>query len=136
MIKRIEDLLIKHEGLKLKPYRCPAGKLTIGVGRNLEDVGITESEAMYLLRMDIERCKEELRCIFEDFDDLPKEIQNVLIDMIFNLGKSRFMNFKKMIQAVKVKNWGEMANEMKNSNWYHQVKNRAEELVQIVKKFS
>ena len=136
MIKRIEDLLIKHEGLKLKPYRCPAGKLTIGVGRNLEDVGITESEAMYLLRMDIERCEKELRCIFEDFDDLPKEIQNVLIDMIFNLGKSRFMNFKKMIQAVKVKNWGEMANEMKNSNWYHQVKNRAEELVQIVKKFS
>ena len=41
-IKKIKDQLIQHEGLKLKPYQCPAGRLTIGVGRNLEDKGITE----------------------------------------------------------------------------------------------
>ena len=49
----LERLLIYHEGLRLGVYRCPAGKLTIGVGRNLEDRGITEEEAYYLLRNDI-----------------------------------------------------------------------------------
>lgn len=47
--KKLTDQLIKHEGLRLKPYRCPAGKLTIGIGRNLEDKGITEKEAVMLL---------------------------------------------------------------------------------------
>lgn len=46
-----EQMLIRHEGLKLKPYQCTAGKLTIGVGRNIEDMGITEDEAIYMLRI-------------------------------------------------------------------------------------
>jgi len=129
----LEKMLIRHEGMELKPYYCPAGKLTIGVGRNIEDNGITESEALYLLRMDIRRCKNELREIFEDFDDLPKEIQNVLVDMIFNLGKSRFLKFKKMIAAVKHRDFKKMADEMESSVWYRQVKSRAEELVGIVR---
>ena len=46
------DLLIRHEGIKLKPYHCTSGKLTIGIGRNLEDRGITKEEAIYLLNND------------------------------------------------------------------------------------
>ena len=61
----IKDFIIKHEGLKLKPYICPAGKITIGVGRNIEDNGISEDEAMYLLNNDIKRCKTELMEIFD-----------------------------------------------------------------------
>ena len=53
--KKIADQLIRHEGLRLKPYHCPAGKLTIGVGRNLEDKGITEKEAILLLEYDEKR---------------------------------------------------------------------------------
>jgi len=48
-IKKIADQITTHEGLRLKPYHCPAGKLTIGIGRNLEDKGITEKEALMLL---------------------------------------------------------------------------------------
>lgn len=56
----IEDQLILHERLKLKPYRCSAGKLTIGVGRNLEDKGISEEEALFLLRNDIAEAELQL----------------------------------------------------------------------------
>jgi len=131
----LEKMLIKHEGLKLKPYRCPAGKLTIGVGRNIEDNGISESEALYLLRHDIKRCKSELNEIFKDFNDLPKEIQNVLVDMIFNLGKTRFLKFEKMIQAVKNEDYEEMVKQMKDSKWCKQVKSRCDELSKIVSEY-
>ena len=51
--ERLLHTLIRHEGIKYKPYRCTAGKLTIGVGRNIEDVGISESEAMHMLKNDV-----------------------------------------------------------------------------------
>jgi len=128
----IKNLLIKHEGLKLKPYICPAGHLTIGVGRNLDDLGISGDEAMYLLENDIKRVKSELREIFPKFDELPENVKIVLIDMDFNLGKSRFLTFKKMIQAVRERNWKKMIKEMKNSRWCGQVKSRCEDDVKLI----
>jgi len=128
----IKDLLIKHEDLKLKPYKDSKGILTIGVGRNLDDLGISEDEAMYLLENDIKRVKEELKEIFPNFDELPYNVQLVLIDMDFNLGKSRFLTFKKMIQAVREHNWAKMIEEMKNSRWCGQVKSRCEDDVRLV----
>ena len=62
--KKLANQLIKHEGLRLTPYRCPAGRLTIGIGRNLEDKGITEKEAVMLLKNDIQECIENLKTIF------------------------------------------------------------------------
>ena len=130
---KIEDLLIKHEGLKLKPYICPAGHLTIGVGRNLDDLGISKDEAMYMLKNDIKRCENELREIFLNFDELPENVKLVLIDMIFNLGKTRFLKFRHMIQAVKNRDWKAMIEEMKNSKWCKQVKSRCEDDVRLIK---
>jgi len=128
----IKELLIKHEGLKLKPYRCPAGKLTIGVGRNIEDNGISEDEAMYLLENDIKRCKKELKEIFENYETLPDNVKIALIDMIFNLGKPRFLTFRKMIQAIKDKDFKKAAEEAKNSRWCKQVKSRCEDVYELL----
>lgn len=95
------DRLIAHEGMKLMPYRCTAGKLTIGVGRNLEDNpptpeearalgdymhGITENAAKMLLRNDIARCFEALKRIVEGFEELDEERQYALLDMCFQMG--------------------------------------------------
>jgi lysozyme len=55
----------RHEGLRLKPYLCPAGKLTIGIGRNLEGKGITEQEAVMLLENDIQECLDDLKPLFD-----------------------------------------------------------------------
>ncbi len=132
-MKAIEKQLIDHEGLEKMVYRCPAGKLTVGVGRNLEDKGITEEEALFLLRNDIAECEDDLRSIFTEYDTLDESRKRVLIDMRFNLGPSRFRQFKKLIAAVKEKDFSRAADEMKDSNWYRQVGKRAETLLEMMK---
>jgi lysozyme len=143
-IKKITDQLIQHEGLRLKPYHCPAGKLTIGVGRNLEDKGITEKEAIMLLENDIQDCLADSKEIFKDenkdekggFDSLPEPVQMVLVDMRFNLGYEGFRKFKKMIKAVKQQAFYSAAREMRDSLWYHQVGKRAEHLTEMMENSS
>jgi lysozyme len=131
-MKSIEEQLIDHEGFEAKVYHCPAGKLTVGVGRNLEDKGITREEALYLLRNDIKECESDLNTIFDDFEGLDDIRKNVLIDMRFNLGPNRFRQFKKMLAAVRKKDFQQAAEEMKNSNWYRQVGKRAENLCEMM----
>jgi len=131
MKEKLKLFLIRHEGLSLRPYICPAGKLTIGVGRNIEDNGISEDEAIYLLENDIKRCENELKEIFKDYETLPDNVKIALIDMIFNLGKPRFLKFKKMIQAIKDKDFVRAAEEAKNSKWCKQVKSRCEDVYEL-----
>ena len=130
----IKEFLIKHEGLRLKPYTCPAGKLTIGVGRNIEDNGISEDEAMILLENDIKRCEAELVDVFTEFYTYPENVQIALIDMIFNLGKPRFLKFKKMIQAIKDKDFLKASKEARNSRWCGQVGSRCDDIVTLLQK--
>jgi lysozyme len=86
------------------------------VGRNLEDKGITEEEALFLLRNDIAECEDDLQSIFTEYDTLDESRKRVLIDMRFNLEPSRFRQFKKLIAAVKEKEFSRAAYEMKDSN--------------------
>ncbi|MEA3348486.1 MAG: sulfate adenylyltransferase subunit CysN [Pseudomonadota bacterium] len=131
--KIVTRQLIEHEGLKLKPYHCPAGKLTIGVGRNLEERGISEEEALYLLNNDIAESIKDLQKIFADeFETLPENVQRVLIDMRFNLGASGFKGFKKMIKAVKEEDFTQAALEMQDSKWFRQVGSRGKTLVKMM----
>ena len=141
---KIEELLIKHEEKRYKPYDDATGKevksgdtikgkITIGIGRNIQEVGLSDDEIEYLLQNDIKRVEQELKDIFPDFDELPENVRLVLIDMDFNLGKTRFLTFKNMIQAVKERNWETMIKEMKNSRWCEQVKSRCEDDVRLIK---
>jgi len=105
---------------------------TIGIGRNLEDKGITEKEALMLLENDIQECLEDLKTIFNKFDMLPESAQRVLVDMRFNLGHEGFRKFKNMIQAVKQQDFHSAAREMRDSLWYHQVGKRADHLTKMM----
>jgi lysozyme len=69
-MKNLIDLLVKHEGLRTKPYEDTVGVLTIGVGRNLDDVGLSHDEIYYMLKNDIRRCEEELDNAFRWYKDL------------------------------------------------------------------
>ena len=124
-MREIEKQLLAHEGMRIKPYRCSAGKLTIGVGRNIEDKGITEEEALFLLRNDIAECEADLKTIFPRFDGLDDIRKRVLIDMRFNLGPAGIRNFKNMIDAVNKGDFNLAALEMKNSKWFRDVPNRS-----------
>ncbi len=135
-INRLNELIKKHEGLRLKPYQCTADKTTIGYGRNLTDKGITEEEAVRMLEHDLAGCAADLESIFPNhFQSLPENIQTVLMDMRFQLGYTGFRRFKKMIRAVHVDDPAEMIRQMKDSKWYHQVPSRAEDLIRMIDVF-
>ena len=122
----LKDFIKFNEGYRQHPYKCSAGKYTVAYGRNLEDVGISESEAEYLLNNDINAAQYELMKIFPDFATFPKDVMTALTDMMFNLGATRFRKFKKMIAAIKSNDFETAAAEAKDSRWYSQVKGRAE----------
>lgn len=119
-----------EESLQLKPYQCPAGKLTIGYGRNLEDNGITEEEAEVLLENDIETAALALKNVYPWYTGLNYVRQAVLIDMVYNLGFSGFMKFRHMLKALAQGNYRQASVEMLNSAWSKQVGKRAARLAE------
>lgn len=131
-IDRLIQALKRDEALRLKPYRCSAGKLTIGVGRNLEDVGISEQEALVLLDNDITRLLVDtnLRPILDLLDDVRQE---VILNMAFNIGVNGLLKFKNMLVALALKDYGRAADEMINSRWFNQVGSRAVRLVSAMR---
>lgn len=117
----IEEQLVEHEGERLHPYRCTADKLTIGVGRNLEDKGISQEESRMLLENDIKECVEDLADIFPDFNKYAQARQHALIDLRFNLGSDGFRSFKQLIAAAQEGSWEQAAAELEDSSWWSQV---------------
>ena len=130
-MKRLIAMLQRHEGLRLKPYKCTAGKLSIGYGRNLDDMGISEVEAIVMLRNDIEQCYQELD-IFSWFHDLDQVRQEAMVDMLFNLGLPTFLEFKKTLKYMAEGAYSQAAEEMLRSKWANQVGDRAKELAYMV----
>lgn len=126
------EMLKKHEGFRTHPYRCTADKLTIGYGRNLDDIGITTQEAEFLLMNDIETAIQDTESIFQGFAYFSKNRQNALVNMMFNLGKTRFVKFRKMVRAINKGDWIEAAEQAKDSRWHRQVGSRALEIEHLL----
>lgn len=131
-MKSIEEQLILHEGLRLKPYRCTAGKLTIGVGRNLDDKGISELEALYLLWNDIKDVMDALDR-YAWYRQLDPVRQKVMIDMAYNLGMAGLLKFRRMIAAIELGDYGAAADQMLDSRWAEQVGYRAVRLAEMMR---
>lgn len=127
------DRIKKHEGLRLKPYRCTAGKLTIGYGRNLEDNGITEEEAHFLLMNDLEKSWDECCKAFSWISKMDKIRQGVIVELCFNMGLGRLKGFKKMLAACERGDYETASVEMLDSLWARQVGQRAKTLADIMK---
>ena len=140
--------LILHEGMVLKPYRCPMGKLTIGVGRNLDDNplsseelralgdykhGITENGAKMLLRNDILRCYEQLKKHIAGFEELEPDRQYALLDMCFQLGFKGLKKFRKMLKAIEKKDFIWASFECLTSDYAKQTPKRARRVAQAIK---
>ena len=130
----IEEQLILHEGLRLKPYRDTIkGHLTIGVGRNLDVTGITRDEAIHLLRNDLVRVRRELSAALPFFTRLSPIRRQVLIDMAFNLGTRGLLKFKKMLAAIDRGDYEIASIEMLSSKWATQVGKRAQRLALMIR---
>ena len=124
--------LEKHEGLRLKPYRDTVGKLTIGIGRNLDDKGITRDEALFMLRTDIAECLADLKT-FPWFKGLNEVRQRVVLDMRFNLGPKGFRGFVGTLAAIEAGDYAGAATRMLASKWATQVKGRADTLADMMR---
>jgi len=132
MSKLIETLR-RHEGVKNTLYKCTSDKWTIGVGRNLEDVGLSEEEIDILLLNDIKRTKELMDDYIPWYNDLDEVRQEALINFVFNVGIGTAMKFKKAMAALEAHDYDTAAIEMLDSNWAKQVGSRAEEVTQMIK---
>lgn len=127
-----KNLIARHEGLRTKPYRDTEGILTIGFGRNIEDVGIRVSEAHAMLENDIAEVHAQLTRLIPCFQFLNGVRQMVLVDMAF-MGVVKLLQFKLMLRALEKKDYDLAANEMLNSKWARQVKIRAMELAAMMR---
>jgi lysozyme len=113
------------EGVKRFPYRDTVGKLTIGCGRNLEDVGLSDEEINFLLTQDLYRADMTARTLFPGFERLSDARKAVLVNMAFNLGQTRLAGFQRLREAVKEQDWEQAAAELLDSKWATQVGQRA-----------
>ena len=131
--QRVMDQLVMDEGLRLKPYRCPAGKLTIGVGRNLDDRGITKPEALLLLGDDVDECWTQLCKALPWLAAAPEPVQEALLNMCFNLGLSGLLTFKNTLALIQAGQYVQAADAMLDSKWAGQVGGRAKRLADMVR---
>lgn len=127
----LREDLIADEGIRLKPYLCPAGKTTIGVGRNLDDVGITEAEAMTLLDDDISRVKAQIAQALPELQG--NNVQRAVGNMIFQMGLNGVLKFKKMLAALQVKDYATARREALDSAWAKQTPQRAKRVTDLMK---
>lgn len=125
--------LKRDEGVRLKPYTDTVGKLTIGVGRNLSDVGISDDECTSMLENDIARTAASLDAKLPWWRDLDPVRQRVILNMCFNMGIAGLMTFVNTLAFVKSGNWSAAANGMLASKWATQVGARAQRLAQMMR---
>jgi lysozyme len=131
MIDDLKKILLKYEGLRLKPYTDTAGKLTIGIGRNLSDNGISTTEAYFMFGNDLTRTIKELEG-YTWYLMQPENVQMALANMCFNLGLSKILDFTKMIRALINKDYTTAAKEALNSKWAKQVGQRATDIALMI----
>ena len=125
--------IMADEGLRLTPYHCSEGFLTIGIGRNLDAKGITKEEAIYLAQNDIKEAENKAVSIVKDFYSLNDNRKIVLVSMAFQMGATGLSKFKKMIEAIDNRDFDRASIEMLNSRWAKQTPARAKRLSNLMK---
>lgn len=131
--EKLRAQLVRHEGYRQFPYRDTVGKLTIGVGRNLDDVGISRTEAELLLDRDLAVAERGVRERYAWFSDLDPVRQAVVVNMVFNMGLVTFGQFRNTIALIASGDYTGAAIGMLHSKWASQVNGRAEELAQMMR---
>jgi GH24 family phage-related lysozyme (muramidase) len=137
---KAKRMFVYDEGVSDKLYddrsghqvRGSNGIITGGIGHNFEDNKLSEAVIDLLFTEDLGRAVSEAKKIFPQFEAFTENRQYALINMLFNLGASRFKNFHKMIEAIHANDWVRAGREAKTSLWYHQVKSRGTRIVKML----
>jgi len=133
LISNLVEQLKRDEAVRLKPYKDSVGKLTIGIGRNLDDVGISDAEADFMLHNDIYRAESGVEEHLPWTKDLDEVRRAALVNMAFNMGIAGLLGFKNTLAAIQSGDYETAAAEMENSKWAIQVGPRAHRLALQIK---
>jgi lysozyme len=138
-IEKLREQLKIDEGCVYKLYNDHLGYATFGIGHlvlesdpeNGQEIGtpVSESRVIEAFEQDVKTVLSDCAVLYPDFDELPEEAQQVIANMMFNLGRPRLSAFKGMKAGVDARDWNEAADQMVDSRWYRQVGARAERLV-------
>jgi len=142
-IAQLREQLKIDEGVKYEIYKDHLGYDTFGIGHLVvkEDVEfgqsvgtkVREDRVNAVFEKDVQKMIKEAKILFPNFDSLPEEAQQVIVNMTFNMGKPRLSNFKKFIAYINESKWEEASKEMLNSAWAKQVGKRAQRLSNRIK---
>ena len=136
----LQEQLAIDEGVKFEIYLDHLDLPTCGIGHLVlesdpeygEPVGtpVSEERVTELFQQDCAIVLEDCQILYSDFDELPEEVQQIVANMMFNMGRPRLSKFKGMKRGVDARDWNAAADEMVDSGWYRQVTNRADRLVE------
>ena len=136
---KLREEIAEDEGCKYEVYLDHLGLPTCGIGHLIteadEEYGkpggtvVEQDRVQNLFALDMAVTIDECKVLYPDFEDLPEEVQHIIANMCFNMGRPRLSKFKMMQAAVNARDWNEAAEQMIDSKWYTQVPNRARRLV-------
>ena len=139
-IEKLREQLKIDEGCVYEIYNDHLGYPTFGIGHlviesdpeNGQEVGtpVSADRIIEAFEQDVETVLSDCAILYPDFDELPEEVQQIIANMMFNLGRPRLSAFKGMKAGVDSRDWNEAADQMVDSRWYRQVTNRADRLVE------
>jgi GH24 family phage-related lysozyme (muramidase) len=138
-LRKLRAQLAIDEGIKYEMYNDHLGYATFGIGHLVlesdpeygQEVGtpVNESRVINAFEQDMQSVLRDCNILYTDFHYLPEEAQQIIANMMFNMGRTRLSKFKGMKRGVDARDWDVAADEMVDSSWYKQVTNRAERLV-------
>lgn len=131
-LEKLKAMLRQHEGVRERPYRDVIGRITVGVGRNLDDKPLKPIEIDFMLNGDMADALADCNR-FAWYSALSDGRQLAIADMMFNLGATRFAEFAKLIDAIQSGDYDRAADEMLHSRWAFQVGQRARDLADMMR---
>ena len=139
-VDKLRKQLEIDEGIVHEIYLDHLGYATFGIGHLVRESDpenglptgspISESRVVEAFEQDVQTVLSDCAILYPDFDELPEEAQQIIANMMFNLGRPRLSAFKGMKAGVDSRDWNEAADQMVDSRWYRQVGARAERLVE------
>lgn len=127
------DEIKLHEGFRSKPYKCTEGYLTIGYGQRLDYIEVDEETAEKWLMEKVDKIKNKLDLKFSWYSKAPQEVQDIVVNMSYQMGVSGFSKFKKTIKYLEQGLYHKASSEMLDSLWSRQTPERSKELSERLK---
>ena len=131
--ERLRETIIRHEGTRLDMYQDTLGIWTVGVGHNIQEKGISQAVMELMLDEDLAEAVSELKRSVSFFSKMPEQVQEALVNLAFNMGIPRLMQFKKTLAYLRDGNFEAAADELLDSRYAEQVGRRADEVADMIR---